>query len=235
MSARYTSRANLHNESHADLVIFTDRTHAGTLLAQKLAPYASAAACVVGLARGGVAVAKILADGLNLPLDVLVVKKVGAPGEAELAIGALAPDGVSFIDWRFAQMLGVDEGYIKRVISDKREVIREKTLLYRKKKKPYRFREKTVILVDDGAATGATIEAAIRWLRKKHAKRIVVAIPVAPKELAPKIAPEVDKLVVLETPEGFGAVGQFYTDFPQVSDEEVVELLRNKSEARSTT
>lgn len=206
--------------------MFTDRTEAGHLLAQKLISYRRSAAVVVGLARGGGVTARAVADDLNLLLDILVVKKIGAPGEAELAIGALAPDNVSSINWRFAQMLGVDEDYIKGAISHQSSVVRQKTLLYRKGKKPYKFREKTVILVDDGAATGATIEAAIKWLRKKHAKKIVVALPVAPKEFLPKITPEVDELVVLETPEAFGAVGQFYERFPQVTDEEVVELLQ---------
>lgn len=205
--------------------MFTDRIQAGILLAEKLSSYRGKGAIIVGLARGGVATARAAADATNLPLDVLVVKKIGAPGEAELAIGAIAPDGVSFIDWRFAQALGVDEKYIKEAISRQSSAIRQKTLLYRKGKKPYKFVEKTVILVDDGAATGATIEAAIKWLRKKHAKRIVVALPIAPKELLPKISPEVDELVILETPSEFQAVGQFYERFDQVSDEEVVELL----------
>lgn len=207
-------------------MVLKDRSQAGVLLAEKLSSYRGKGAIVLGLARGGVKVARSLADDLNLPLDVLVVKKIGAPGQEELAIGALAPDGVSYIDWRFAQRLGVDEKHIKEAINYQSSAIREKTLLYRKRRKPYRFREKTVILVDDGAATGATIEAAIRWVRKKHAKKIVVALPVAPKELLSKIAPEVDAFIVLETPDEFSAVGQFYKDFQQISDEEVVELLK---------
>lgn len=206
-------------------MILKDRHQAGVFLAKKLSSYRGTAAIVVGLARGGVVTAKAIAQSLNLPLDVLVVKKIGAPGEVELAIGALAPDNVSYIDWRLTQNLGVDEGYIKRVISDKREVIREKTLLYRKKKKQYQFKEKTVILVDDGAATGATMEAAVKWLRRKHAKNIVVALPVAPRELPVKIAPEVEELVILDMPTAFQAVGQFYKHFEQVTDEEVVALL----------
>lgn len=194
--------------------MFKDRHQAGRLLAEKLLSYHGKNGLVMGLARGGVAVAKTLADDLNLPLDVLVVKKIGAPGQEELALGALAPDGVSYGDF--------DKSTIRQLAGQ----IKQKTLLYRKGRKPYAFREKTVILVDDGAATGATIEAAIRWVFKKHAKKIVVALPVAPKELLPKIAPEVDSLVVLETPDEFMAVGQFYNDFRQISDEEVIELLQ---------
>lgn len=209
-------------------MIFKDRNRAGVLLAEKLSSYRGKDALVMGLARGGMNVARTLADDLNLPLDVLVVKKIGAPGQEELAIGALAPDGVSHVDWRFAQMLGVDEEYIKSQIPSTNDQIKQKTLLYRKGRKPYKFREKTVILVDDGAATGATIEAAIKWLRKKHAKRIVVALPIAPKEVIPKIAPQADELVILDSPEEFSAVGQFYEQFEQVTDEEVVALLHNK-------
>lgn len=205
---------------------FTDRHQAGSLLAEKLSSYRGQNAVVLGLSRGGVVTSFDIARTLHLALDVLVVKKIGAPGEPELAIGALAPDGAFFVDWRLAQTLGVDEGYIKQVISDKGKEIREKTRLYRKGKKPYTFKEKTVILVDDGAATGASVEAGVKWLRKKHAKKIVVAIPVAPKEFPSKIAPEADELVILATPQEFAAVGQFYESFPQVTDEQVIQLLR---------
>lgn len=205
--------------------MFNDRRQAGKLLAQKLLSYRGKAACIVGLARGGVVVARSLAGDLNLPLDVLVIKKIGAPGQEELAVGALAPDGVSYIDWRLTQRLGVDEDFVKSQTRELAGQIKQKTLLYRKGRKPYAFREKIVILVDDGAATGATIEVAIRWLRKKHANGIVVALPVVPKEVMPKIVPEVDEVVVLSSPSEFSAVGQFYKDFPQISDEEVVELL----------
>lgn len=207
-------------------MILKDRHQAGVLLAEKLSSHRETGAIILGLARGGVVTARALAEALHLPLDVLVVKKIGAPGEAELAIGALAPEGVPFIDWRFAQRLGVEEGFIKSQIPNLNDQITKKTLLYRKGKKQYKLQDKTVILVDDGAATGATLEAAISWLRKKHAKKIIVALPVAPKELLPKIAPEADELFILETPENFSAVGQYYENFPQVSDEEVVELLR---------
>ena len=196
---------------------FTDRNQAGNLLAEKLSSYRGQHALVLGLARGGVVTARAVADGLNLPLDVVVVKKIGAPGQEELAIGALAPDGVSYGDFGKSQITNLNDQ------------IKQKTLLYRKGRKPYRLHNKTAILVDDGAATGATMEAAIRWVRKKHAKKIVVALPVVPKELIPKISPEVDELVVLHAPDEFGAVGQFYERFEQVTDEEVVELLDNKS------
>lgn len=200
-------------------MVFNNRHQAGVQLGQKLTSYRGTASSVLGLARGGVVTARAVADVLQIPLDVLVVKKIGAPGQEELALGALAPDGVSY-------------GYFDKSQTHKlADQIKQKTLLYRKGKKPYRFREKTVIIVDDGAATGATIEATIRWVRKKHAKKVVVAIPVAPKELIPKISPKVDELIVLETPEEFKSVGQFYKDFRQISDKEVVELLKNSHQS----
>lgn len=215
-------------------MVFTDRTQAGNLLAEKLSSYRGTRGIILGLARGGVKTARAVANILKLPLDVLVVKKIGVPGQEELAIGALAPDGVSFIDWRFTQRLGVDDDFVTSQITNLNDQIRQKTLVYRKGKKPYKFLEKVVILVDDGAATGATIEAAIKWLKKKHAKKIVIALPVAPKEFLSKIAPEVDELVILETPSEFQAVGQFYRDFKQIGDKEVVALLSTKSQAPST-
>lgn len=207
-------------------MMFKDRHEAGTLLAQKLLSHRGKVGCIIGLARGGMAVAKAIAGELDLPLDVLVVQKIGAPGQRELALGALAPDGVSFINWRLVQRLGVDNDFVKSQIVNLNDQIRQKTLLYRKGRKPYAFREKTVILVDDGAATGATIEVAIQWLRKKHAKSIAVALPVVPKEVLPKITPEVSEVVVLDSSNEFSSVGQFYKDFTQVTDEQVVELLK---------
>ncbi|OGG28797.1 hypothetical protein A2973_02015 [Candidatus Gottesmanbacteria bacterium RIFCSPLOWO2_01_FULL_49_10] len=207
-------------------MLFTDRTRAGVLLAEKLSSYRGTGAVVFGLARGGVVVARAGAQILDLPLDVLVVKKISAPRDPELAIGALAPDRVSYINWRLALRLGADEDFIKSQIRQLGDQIRQKTIRYRKGRKPYMLEDKTIVLVDDGVATGATLEAAIGWFRKKRAKRIVVAVPVAPPDIFPKITPEVDELVVLETPSDFSAVGQFYDKFPQVEDNEVVQLLR---------
>lgn len=204
---------------------FTDRQQAGERLAEKLAAYRGRDAVLLGLARGGVVVASTLASRLHQSMDVCVVKKIGSPFDSELAIGAVAPDGVSYVDWRLSHRTGADEHYVNKAISDQLSAISTKTLLYRKGKKPYQLRDKTVIIVDDGVATGATLEAAIKWLRSKKAKKIVVALPVAPPDVAAKIKPEVSELVVLETPNDFQSVGQYYQKFPQVEDEEVVRLL----------
>ncbi|MCX6791452.1 MAG: phosphoribosyltransferase family protein [Candidatus Gottesmanbacteria bacterium] len=164
--------------------MFTNRTDAGLRLAKELLSYRGAVDLVIGLARGGVVVSAALSKVLHIPHDVLVVKKIGSPGNPEFAIGARVPEG---------QLLDV--------------------------------RNKTVILTDDGAATGATMEAAIRWVCKHNAKKIIVALPVAPPEIAAKLQTLAGDVIVLETPSDFGAVGQFYRDFTQVTDEDVVQLL----------
>jgi putative phosphoribosyl transferase len=206
-------------------LMFTNRLDAGHRLAQKLASYKNTQTIVVGLARGGVVVASALASQLSLPVDVLVVKKIAAPGNSEFAIGALAPDSVSIIHGRTASLLGVDEEYIKLQIANLKLQIKEKERLYRKGKKPLVVKDKTVILVDDGIATGATFEAAIKWCKAKKARRIVAAIPVMPYDMIGMIKPEVQELVVIETPADLGAVGQFYKQFDQVEDEEVLSLV----------
>lgn len=204
---------------------FSTRHSAGLFLVEKLSRYHGKETIILGLARGGLLVASALASGLGVPLDVLVVKKIPAPGQSELAIGALAPDGVSFVDWKFSHRVGVDEYYIKSQIRQLTDQIKQKTSLYRKGRKPIDVAGKTVIIVDDGVATGATLEAAIKWTRKKHARKIVAAIPVMPADTLGKIKPKVDELIVLEAPGEFAAVGQFYKDFPQVEDPEVIQFL----------
>lgn len=206
---------------------FTDRQQAGERLAEKLATYRGRDAVLLGLARGGVVVASTLASRFHQSADVCVVKKIGSPFDSELAIGAVAPDGVSYVDWRLGHRTGADEKYIRTQISELNDQIRQKILLYRKGKKPYQLRDKTVIIVDDGAATGATLETAVKWLRVKKAKKIVVALPVAAPDVAAKIKPEVSELVVLETPKDFHSVGQYYERFPQVEDGEVIRLLNS--------
>ena len=208
---------------------FSSRQHAGQLLSQRLTQYAGADSLVLGLARGGMVLASVVAQTLHASLDVLIVKKVTSTTDPELAIGALAPEGVSSIDWKFAQRFGIDEDIInKNLLPSLREYIQEKTRLYRHRKKPIDAAGKTFILVDDGIATGATMRAAVAWARKKHPQRIVVAAPLAPPEFIPSLKPNVDDVVILETPHDFRAVGQFYDDFPQVTDEEVVELLKRR-------
>lgn len=206
-------------------MVFKDRHEAGKLLSDRLTSYDGTESLVLGLARGGIIVASEIARKLHLPLDILVVKKIPSPVQPELAIGALAPDGVFYVDWRLAHRVGADEEYVHAQILTLAEHIKQKTRLYRKGRRPLETKGKTVLVIDDGAATGATLLGAIRWLKKKNAATIVAAVPVAPSEVERMLRPHVDKLVITHLPVEFSAVGQFYKEFPQVEDEEVVELL----------
>lgn len=174
-------------------------------------------------------VAAAVATSLGLPVDIVVVKKLTSPYSSEFALGAVAPDNVTVIHWPSAHRAGVDEDYLNDQVRLLSEQIREKMLRYHKGRKPLVVKGQTVIVVDDGAATGATLEAAIKWLKKRKARYIVAAIPVAPPETVGKIKPEVNELVVLEAPVDLSAVGQFYQSFPQVEDEEVSARLKENS------
>ena len=207
-------------------VLFKDRQRAGVLLSQKLTSLKGSNSLVLGLARGGVVVAKSVAHLLALPYDVIVVKKLSSSYNPEYALGAVAPDGVFVVDWPAAHRVGVDEDFVNTQIVTLSQTIKEKLVSYRKGKKPLEVKGRTAIIVDDGAATGATMEAAIRWLRKKKAKKIIVALPVAPPETIARLRPEADDLVVYETPRDLSSVAEYYESFPQIEDTEVIKLLR---------
>jgi putative phosphoribosyl transferase len=208
-------------------MVFDDRYHAGVLLGEKLQDFVGRKnILVLGIPRGGIVVAKAVADTLRLPIEAIVAKKIGAPNQEEMAIGAVGPDGATLLDHRMITELSIDSSYIeKRAIEISNRVV-EKVLKFGKRNKSD-FKNKTVILADDGIATGATIEVAIKYLKAKNVKRIVLAVPVAPKASVKKFTKLVDKCIVLEIPFNFNSVGQFYKSFPQVTDDEVVYLLRN--------
>ncbi|MFC1626898.1 phosphoribosyltransferase [Patescibacteria group bacterium] len=208
--------------------MFVDRKDAGEKLASRMNVSPNEQIVVIGLARGGIVIAKAIGDRLSCPFDILVVKKLTLPIEPELAIGAVAPDSVSVVNHRLAQQLGADSSQIQEQISDKSKDINRQENVYRKARSYIKVKRKTVIIADDGAATGATMEVSIKWMKKKSARKIIVAIPVAPKDVVEQFKKMVDDVVVLETPEDFQAVGQFYTDFKQVEDEEVVRVMRGK-------
>lgn len=212
-------------------MIFENRQEAGIQLAQKLEAYRSRESIVLGLARGGVVIAAAIAKKLGARLEVLVVKKLASENDPELAVGALAPGNIKYVDWKFAHRLGIDEDVINKVLIPKvQQLIDERTAKYHRGQKVINIRDKTVILTDDGAATGATMLTAVSWVKKKKARKIIVALPVSPKEFVQEIQAEVDDLIVLDTPDDFRAVGQFYKDFPQVDDREVVELLKEQQD-----
>ncbi len=208
-------------------MVFKDRNEAGIVLSQKLAPRKGELHCVIGLARGGMIIASTLAKALNVPSDVLVVKKIPSPGNPELALGAQAPDGIACVHWKMVQAAGADEEYVRVIVREQEAEINRKTALYRRGRKPLVVKDKTVLLVDDGAATGATMEAAIKWCKAKKARRILVGLPVAHPEAVAKIAPEVSSCMVIHEPEQFESVGQFYANFPQVSDDDMIKCLNS--------
>lgn len=218
--------------------MYTNREEAGLRLAQKLSLRLHSVAqgrrlhdvLVLGIPRGGVVTAYTVAKILKVPLDVIVTRKIGAPNQPELAIGAVGPNGTVILDDRLIEELGVEKKYLNREIRAQRLEVSRRMKKFRAGRSPLklRLRLKTIILVDDGIATGATVEAAIKYLRKVGVKKIILAVPVAPKDTARRLGSLADDSIVLETPQDFYAVGQFYEDFPQVTDEEVVELLQSK-------
>ncbi len=206
--------------------IFRDRIAAGGLLANRLKDIK--ADLVLGIPRGGVVVAAAVAKELNLPLDIVVTRKIGAPGQEELALGAVDRDGVVVWEERLLGELGIKIEDLREKVEIELAEIKRREELYRGKRGNLEVLGKTVILVDDGIATGATALAAINFLRRHGVRKMVVAAPVASQEAAGRITRElgeVGEMMVLETPGYFRAVGQFYHQFEVVTDEEVVQLL----------
>jgi len=217
-------------------MIFANRKEAGQKLAIRLRKYADRSDIVVlGAPRGGVPVAFEIAADLKAPLDVFVLRKLGVPGREELAFGAIASGGVRILNRDIVEGLGITGLDIERVTRAEREELERRERTYRGGKAPLNVSGLTVILVDDGIATGSTMKAAVRALRQMKPARIVIAVPVAPPSTCNQLRSEADELVCLETPQPFYGVGQFYSDFSQVSDEEVKELLDTASQTRRET
>lgn len=212
-------------------MIFEDRGDGGRQLAAKLTHYAGSDTRVLALPRGGVPVAYEVARALNAPLDVFVVRKIGAPGREELAIGAIASGGVRVLNHDTIAFLRIDDQTIEEITQRELQELRRREEVYRGGLAPPDVQGRIVILVDDGLATGASMQAAIVALRKRNPAAIVVAVPVAPADTCAALDPYVDRLIVLATPEPFRGVGAWYDDFSQVSDEEVRDLLREASAA----
>ena len=187
---------------------------------------------MLGLPRGGVPVALEVAQTLSAPLDVIVVRKLGVPGQPELAMGAIGADDVSFIDWGVVSAAGVTGVQLSRVIKREREVLERRARLFRGDREPLDLAGRVVVIVDDGMATGSTVKAAVRVTRALGAARVIVAAPVAPTDTVDDLRSVSDALVVLETPEPFYAIGQFYDDFSQTSDSEVLAALRGGQSIR---
>jgi len=205
--------------------LFRDRPDAGVALAKRLAPYRGTHALVLGLPRGGVPVAAAVARALDAELDVVVSRKLGAPISAELAIGAVTANGGRFLNDDVIRMLNVSEAYLAAVTATQQAEARRRETLFRGSRPAPVIAARTVILVDDGVATGATMRAAVRSVRRQQPKRLVVAVPVGAPETCAALRAEVDELVCLHEPESFGAVGYYYEDFSQTQDSDVQALL----------
>jgi predicted phosphoribosyltransferase len=205
---------------------FRDRTEAGRLLAELLSEYAVRDDVVVlALPRGGVPVAYEVARALEAPLDVFVVRKLGVPGQEELAMGAIASGGVIVLDEATIAELGIAEEELLQTAAAEQRELKRREEAYRVKRELPSLEGRTVILVDDGLATGATMRAAALAVRRHEPGRVVVAVPVAAPQTCAELEDVVDAVVCAVTPKPFGAVGYWYEDFSQVSDEEVRELL----------
>lgn len=215
---------------------FVDRTEAGRMLGEALSDYAGRTdVLVLALPRGGVPVAYEIARELAAPLDVWLVRKLGVPGQEELAMGAVAGADTLVLNQEIIKLLNIDEASIDAAVAAERTELERRNKLYRRGMPAPDVQGKTIILVDDGLATGATMRAAIVSLRDAGAARIVVAVPVGTILACKKIRQEADEFMCLYTPEPFFGVGQWYDNFMQIPDEEVLALLGQKTTHRRTT
>ncbi len=210
-------------------VLIKDRVTAGQDLAQSLLKYRRRGMVIVlALPRGGVPVAAEIADELQAPLDIVVVRKLGAPGQEELAMGAIASGGTRVLNQDVISALGVDDKALERVAAREQAELERRMRTYRNGRPWPSIKGKSVILVDDGIATGATMRAAIQALRLQGPAKLIVAVPVAPPDVIVELGREADEVVCLATPSPFWAIGRWYSSFPQLSDEEVIRILSER-------
>lgn len=208
-------------------MIYEDREDAGRRLAERLMSYRDADPYILALPRGGVVVGYEVARALSAPLDVVIARKLGAPIQPEFGFGAVAPGGVRVLNEEAVRMLGLTDRDVDRIVAHEMQEIDRRTRQYRDERPPPDVRNRTAILVDDGLATGVTALAAVQAVRKWGPRRLVLAVPVAPPQAVEALSPHVDELVCLDTPASFQAVGQWYYEFPQTTDQEVIDLLQS--------
>ena len=217
-------------ESNIDQLRFRDRVHAGNILAERLSTNPSlnirdrSQAIVLGIPRGGVIIADIVARKLTTDFDVAMGRKLGAPENPELAIGAIMEDGTTYMNEYLIKALKLSEDYLEREKAKQLAVIKHRSALYPKNHE-YRLRDRIVILTDDGIATGATIIAAARWIRKQSPNYLIIAVPVAPPQTVDLLRQEADAVDVILSPEALSSVGQFYENFESITDDQVREIL----------
>jgi predicted phosphoribosyltransferase len=209
------------------LLPFKDRNSAGDQLARVLEPYRGRTGLlVVGLPRGGVPVAARIAEQLDVALDVIVVRKLGTPGHEELAMGAIASGGIRVLNDEIVRYMDIDEDTIEMITARESVELERRERIYRRKHKKINMEDRSVILVDDGLATGTTMMAAVQSARHEGASTLIVAVPVAPQDSINALYYAADEVVCLKTPDPFSGVGIWYVDFSQTSDEEVMALLK---------
>jgi len=217
-------------------MFFVDRRDAGRQLARRLAHYASREdVLVLALPRGGVPVAYEVAQALDAPMDVFIVRKLGVPGHEELAMGAIASGGVVVLNEDVIEALQISQEIIDAVTVREREEMSRREQAYRDDRPAPKIRGHCIILIDDGLATGASMSSAVRSVKQQGPLRVVVAVPVAAVQTAERLDAEVDEFVAVRTPTPFYGVGQWYDDFSQTSDEEVRELLERAYQTRRAT
>jgi len=216
--------------------MFQDRREAGRKLAEELARLGLADPVVLALPRGGVPVAAEIAEALNAPLDLVIVRKVGAPGNPELAVAAIVdgdpPDVV--LNREIVEVYDLDDGELRYLVAREQPELERRRAVYQAGRRKLPTAGRTVILVDDGAATGTTMKVAIRAIKRRSPREIVVALPVAPPDVVAELAREADRVVCLSQPERFLALGYHYHEFPQLADEEVLSLLARSTNTGTT-
>jgi putative phosphoribosyl transferase len=221
------------------MLLFADRTDAAKQLAEKLLWLRDAAqelrkyyyggnpVVILAIPRGGVVIGDVISDRLGAKLDLVVSRKIGAPSNPEMAIGAVMPDGTCFLNARSAEALQIPQRYIAAQTEEQMKEIDRRLLSYRGHRNyDSELQEKIVILVDDGIATGSTIYAATQWIKAQKCAQLIIAIPVGPKETIEKLKEVADMVVVIDAPTSFQAVGEFYQDFSEVTDDEVKAIMR---------
>lgn len=204
---------------------FVNRRDAGQQLGAQLLPLADENPVVVGLPRGGVPVAEEVATALSAPLEILAVRKLGAPHNPEYGIGAIVEDGTRVFDSEALAVLGIENGALDAIVSRETEELRRRVVAYRGDRLPLRLKDRTVIVVDDGVATGVTDTAALRAIHRQRPQRLILAVPVCAPDALARLREEADDVVCLVAPSQLHGVGQWYRDFSQVSDQEVVAAL----------
>ena len=208
------------------MAYFVDRVDAGKRLAYLLKDFAGGNGVILAIPRGGVVVGYEIAKELGLPLDVVIPHKIGAPDNPELAIGAMTEDGVAILDEQLVSYLSVPREYIQAESERQKSEIERRLRLYRQNRTPPSLKDHDVILVDDGIATGSTMKAALASVKRKGAKSVIVAVPVGSPSTIQELLKQADRVVCPYTPEYFAAIGQFYNNFDQTTDEEVSKLLK---------